>query len=39
MSNNGCYMEELAQQRILIPKRDGRAVYYLNEDLIRILEG
>ncbi|MGB3779716.1 MAG: Fic family protein [Tunicatimonas sp.] len=33
------YMEALVQQRILIPKKDGRAIYYLNEDLIRILEG
>ncbi len=33
------YMEALAQQRILVPKKDGRAIYYLNEDLIRILEG
>ena len=33
------YMEALARQRILVPKRDGRAIYYLNEDLIRILEG
>ncbi len=33
------YMEALTQQRILIPKKDGREIYYLNEDLIRILEG
>ena len=33
------YMEALVQQHILIPKKDGREVYYLNEDLIRILEG
>ena len=33
------YMEALAQQRILVPKKDGREIYYLNEDLIRILEG
>ncbi len=30
-------MEELVTARILTPKRDGSGVYYLNDDLIRIL--
>ena len=33
------YMEALVENRILVPKKDGREVYYLNQDLIRILEG
>ena len=33
------YMDELVQARILTPKKDGNQVYYLNDDLIRILEG
>ena len=33
------YMDELVSQSVLIPKKDGREVYYLNDDLIRILEG
>ena len=32
------YMEELVTARIVTPKREGKEVYYLNEDLIRILE-
>lgn len=33
------YMDELVEARILTPKKDGKEVYYLNDDLIRILEG
>jgi Fic family protein len=33
------YMNELVSARILSPKKDGLEVYYLNDDLIRILEG
>jgi Fic family protein len=33
------YMNELVTARILSPKKDGLEVYYLNDDLIRILEG
>ncbi len=33
------YMNELVAARILSPKKDGLEVYYLNDDLIRILEG
>lgn len=33
------YMEELVRARILTPRRDGKEVYYLNDDLIRILSG
>ena len=32
-------MEELVAAKILTPKRDGSEVYYLNDDLIRILAG
>ena len=32
-------MEELVTAKILTPKRDGSEVYYLNDDLIRILAG
>jgi hypothetical protein len=32
-------MEELATAKVLTPKRDGSEVYYLNDDLIRILAG
>jgi Fic family protein len=32
------YMSELHQAGILFPKKDGKEVYYLNNDLIRILE-
>jgi len=33
------YMNELTQYDILTPKKDGLEVYYLNNDLIRILGG
>jgi Fic family protein len=33
------YMDELVAAGILSPKKDGSQVYYLNDDLIRILEG
>ncbi len=33
------YMNELVHYKILTPKKDGVEVIYLNEDLIRILEG
>lgn len=33
------YMDELVKARILTAKRDGKEVYYLNNDLIRILQG
>jgi Fic family protein len=33
------YMDELVRARILTPRREGKEVYYLNDDLIRILEG
>jgi Fic family protein len=32
-------MEELVAAKILTPKKDGAEVYYLNDDLIRILAG
>ncbi len=32
-------MEELVAAKILTPKKDGSEVYYLNDDLIRILTG
>ncbi len=32
-------MEELVAAKVLTPKRDGSEVYYLNDDLIRILAG
>lgn len=32
-------MEELVSAKVLTPKRDGSEVYYLNDDLIRILAG
>jgi Fic family protein len=32
-------MEELVAAKILTPKKDGPEVYYLNDDLIRILAG
>jgi Fic family protein len=31
------YMDELVQAKVLSPKKDGKEVYYLNDDLIRIL--
>ena len=33
------YLNELVSARILIAAKDGREVFYINEDLIRILEG
>jgi Fic family protein len=33
------YMTELVNNKILTPKKIGTEVYYLNDDLIRILEG
>ncbi|HIY77245.1 MAG TPA: hypothetical protein H9825_13445 [Candidatus Sphingobacterium stercorigallinarum] len=33
------YLNELVAARILIAAKDGREVFYINEDLIRILEG
>jgi Fic family protein len=33
------YMEELVQSKILSPKKEGTEIFYLNNDLIRILEG
>jgi len=33
------YMDELVQAKIVTPKREGNEVYYLNDNLIRILEG
>jgi Fic family protein len=32
------YMNELSEHKILMPKQDGKEVFYLNNDLIRILE-
>ena len=33
------YMQKLSKLGILSPKQDGKEVFYLNNDLIRILEG
>ncbi len=33
------YMDDLVEARILSPKKDGKEIYYLNDDLIRILQG
>ena len=33
------YMDELIEAKILSPKKEGKEIYYLNDDLIRILEG
>lgn len=33
------YMNELVDSKILTPRKDGVEVFYINEDLIRILEG
>ena len=33
------YMDALVNAKILTPKKDGKEIYYLNVDLIRILEG
>ena len=32
-------MNELVNNKILTPKKDGVEVFYINEDLLRILEG
>ena len=32
------YMDELVDAKILTPKKEGKEIYYLNDDLIRILE-
>lgn len=32
------YMDDLVQAKILTPKKEGTEVYYLNDDLIRILQ-
>lgn len=32
------YMNELEKARILTPKKSGKEVFYMNDDLIRILE-
>jgi Fic family protein len=33
------YMSDLADKKILTPKQDGKEVYYINNDLVRVLEG
>jgi hypothetical protein len=33
------YMEELIKAKILSPKKEGKKIYYVDDDLIRILEG
>ncbi len=33
------YMNNLVEIKILTPQRDGKEIYYLNNDLIRILQG
>jgi hypothetical protein len=33
------YMSELSRLGIVSPKQDGKEVYYVNNDLITILEG
>jgi len=33
------YMLDLTNKKILTPKQDGKEVYYINNDLVRILEG
>jgi hypothetical protein len=33
------YMDELVGAKMLSPKREGKEIYYLNDDLIRILKG
>jgi hypothetical protein len=33
------YMDELIKAKILSPKKEGKEMYYVNDDLIRILEG
>ncbi|HAL83751.1 MAG TPA: Fic family protein [Mucilaginibacter sp.] len=33
------YMDDLVKSKILSPKKDSKEIYYLNDDLIRILQG
>lgn len=33
------YMDELIEAKILSPKKEGKEIYYLNDDLVRILKG
>jgi Fic family protein len=33
------YMNDLVKEQILRPQKDGKEIYYLNDDLIRILQG
>jgi Fic family protein len=33
------YMDELVANKMLTPKKEGKEIYYINDDLIRILEG
>jgi Fic family protein len=33
------YMSELEKAKILTPKKDGKDIFYVNDDLTRILEG
>jgi hypothetical protein len=33
------YTSQLVEHKILTPMQDGKEVYYINNDLIRILEG
>ncbi|OFY50753.1 MAG: hypothetical protein A2W85_18320 [Bacteroidetes bacterium GWF2_41_31] len=33
------YMNELVNYKILRPRKDGAEVFYINDDLMRILEG
>ncbi len=33
------YMSELTKAQILTPKKDGKEVFYVNDDLVRMLEG
>ena len=32
------YMDEFIAAEIMTPRREGKEIYYLNEDLIRILQ-
>ncbi len=33
------YMDELVSAKILTPKKEGKEIFYINDDLIRILQG
>ena len=33
------YINELVSAKIIRPQKDGKEVFYVNDDLIRILEG